>query len=110
MTIYAVKGSDNPADLKQGTVKLTDFLEVPLIDMPSKSMICGVGSNRFRFEKEGIQVNLTVPSLKVSTTLVPLGGTAALDSVGGSVSKSPVVAFATLEVSLVPTLLMADTR
>ena len=28
-----------------GTVKLTDFLEVPLIDMPPKSMICRVGSN-----------------------------------------------------------------
>ena len=29
----------------KGTVKLTDFLEVPLIDMPPKSLICGVGSN-----------------------------------------------------------------
>ena len=28
-----------------GAVKLTDFLEVPLIDMPPKSLICGVGSN-----------------------------------------------------------------
>ena len=28
-----------------GTVKLTDFLEVPLIDMPPKSLICRVGSN-----------------------------------------------------------------
>ena len=33
---------DNP---EQGTVKLTDFLEVPLIDMPPKSLICFVGSN-----------------------------------------------------------------
>ena len=44
-----------------GTVKLTDFLEAPLIDMPPKSLICRVGSNRFRVEKEWIQVNLTVP-------------------------------------------------
>ena len=29
--------------------------------MPPKSLICGVGSNRFRVEKEWIQVNLTVP-------------------------------------------------
>ena len=28
-----------------GTVKLTDFLEDPLIGMPPKSLICRVGSN-----------------------------------------------------------------
>ena len=28
-----------------GTVKLTDFVEVPLIDMPPESLICRVGSN-----------------------------------------------------------------
>ena len=28
----------------EGTVKLTDLLEVPLIDMPPKSLICRVGS------------------------------------------------------------------
>ena len=43
-----------------GTVKLTNFLEAPLIDMPPKSLICRAGSNRFRVEKEWIQVNLTV--------------------------------------------------
>ena len=31
--------------------------------MPPKSLICGVGSNRFHVEKEWIQVNLTVPLL-----------------------------------------------
>ena len=35
----------NLKDPHPGTVKLTDFLEVPLIDMPPKSLICGVGSN-----------------------------------------------------------------
>ena len=44
-----------------GTVKLTEFLETRLIDMPPKSLICRVGSNRFCAEKEWIQVNLTVP-------------------------------------------------
>ena len=29
----------------EGTVKLTDFLQVPLIDMRPKSLICCVGSN-----------------------------------------------------------------
>ena len=31
--------------LLEGTVKLTDFLEVPLIDMTPKSLIYRVGSN-----------------------------------------------------------------
>ena len=44
-----------------GTVKLTDLLEVPSIEMPPKSLICSVGSNRFQVAKEWIQVNLTVP-------------------------------------------------
>ena len=54
-------GADDPMMSGEGTVKLTDLLEVQLIDMPPKSLICGDGSNRFHVEQEWIQVNLTVP-------------------------------------------------
>ena len=49
-----------------GTVKLTDFPEVPLIDMPPESLVCRVDSNRIRAEKEWIPVNLKVALIVLS--------------------------------------------
>ena len=44
-TRQATEARSRRSTSPKGTVKLTDFLEVPLIDMPPKSLICCVVSN-----------------------------------------------------------------